>query len=382
MKNQLTLLTMTLALALLLALSGCSATLVDAPDAPAAPPTAEEEEPAAPETEQRFDLALVTDANSIDDNSFNEGSWAGLTKFAEENGLTCQYYQPVEASDAAYLDCIDAAVAAGVGLVICPGNLLEAAVFEAQYLYPEVCFVLLDGEPHSADYSVFATESNTCSILFEEQQAGFLAGYAAVKEGYTKLGFIGGMTVGPVVNFGAGYIQGAELAATELGVEVELLYAYSGNFLNTPETQNLAGTWFTNGTEIIFACNGGGSAAVMAAAEAAGAKVIGVDVDQSQLSETVVVSALKRLTGSVYEVTANFHQGRFPGGQTLYQGAEAEGVALTMESSRMVNFKRSDYKFILDRLISGEASPLSCRDPEADLQTLVTGTALTLTLVK
>jgi basic membrane protein A and related proteins len=65
----------------------------------------------------------------------------------------------------------------------------------------------------------FRIEDNVHSIFYAEEQVGFLAGYAAVKEGFTKLGFMGGMAVPAVVRFGYGFVQGAEYAAAELDVD-------------------------------------------------------------------------------------------------------------------------------------------------------------------
>ena len=127
----------------------------------------------------------------------------------------------------------------GAKVVVTPGFLFEPAIYEAQDLYPETSFIILDGTPHTADYATFRIEANVYSIFYAEQQAGFLAGYAAVKDGYTKLGFMGGMAVPAVVRFGYGFVQGAEYAAEELGLDsVELKYHYTGDFAATPKRNN------------------------------------------------------------------------------------------------------------------------------------------------
>ena len=76
-----------------------------------------------------------------------------------------------------------------------------------------------------------AVAANTYCIRYAEEQAGFLAGYAAVFEGYTKLGFIGGMKVPAVIRYGYGFVQGADYAAKELGIKnVSIKYNYTGSF--------------------------------------------------------------------------------------------------------------------------------------------------------
>ena len=118
-----------------------------------------------------------------------------MKKYAEENGISYKYYQPQEGTTDSYLETIGLAIEGGAKLVVCPGFLFEEPVYLAQDQYKDVHFILLDGEPHSGDYSEYRTEANTMPILFQEDEPGFLAGYAAVKDGYTKLGFLGGMAV-------------------------------------------------------------------------------------------------------------------------------------------------------------------------------------------
>ena len=135
------------------------------------------------ETVEGYELAMITDAGEIDDKSFNQGTWEGLKKYAEDNGLTYKYYKPTEVSDSAYLAAIDLAIQGGAKVVVTPGFLFEPAIYEAQDLYPDTSFIILDGTPHTADYATFRIEANVYSIFYAEQQAGFLAGYAAVKDG-------------------------------------------------------------------------------------------------------------------------------------------------------------------------------------------------------
>ena len=212
----------------------------------------DEGEPAAEGT-----IAMITDIGSIDDKSFNQGTWEGIVAYAEEHGITHKYYKPTEQTTDAYLAAIQLAVEGGAKIIVTPGFLFEEPIFIAQDLYEDVHFILIDGNPHNADYTEFRTNDNTVGIVYAEEQSGYLAGYAAVKDGYTKLGFMGGMAVPAVVRFGYGFAQGAEAAAEELGIDsIELKYHYTGNFDATPETQTLATSWYAEGVEVIFACGG------------------------------------------------------------------------------------------------------------------------------
>lgn len=329
--------------------------------APAESPSATPEPSASAEPAQEgYELALITDIGTIDDKSFNQGSWEGLEKYAKEKNISHKYYKPTEKTDAAYLSAIDLAITGGAKVVVTPGFLFEPAIFQAQDLYPDVNFILLDGSPNNGAYDDTREErieKNVYSIFYAEQQAGFLAGYAAVKDGYKKLGFMGGMAVPAVVRFGYGFVQGAEYAAKEMGLaagDVAVKYTYVGNFDATPENQTLAASWYQEGTEVIFACGGAVGNSVMAAAEAANAKVIGVDVDQYAESDTVITSSMKMLGNSVYQALEKYYAGEFPGGQSVSLDVAVDGVGLPMENSRFNTFTQADYDAIYAKLVADE----------------------------
>ena len=321
-----------------------------------------------------YELALVTDLGTIDDKSFNQGAWEGLKKYAEENSISYKYYQPQEGTTDSYLETIGLAIEGGAKLVVCPGFLFEEPIYMAQDKYPDVHFILLDGEPHDADYN-YKTNDNVMPILFQEDQAGFLAGYAAVKDGYTKLGFMGGMAVPAVIRFGYGFVQGAEFAAEEDAVTgLEIMYNYTGAFSATPEAQSMAASWYQNGTEVIFGCGGAVGNSVMAAAQEKNARVIGVDVDQSTESETVITSAMKLLSNSVYDGVKDFYNGSFPGGRTSVFTAANNGVGLPMDTSKFEKFSQEQYDAIYKKMADGEITLVQFsadnNDPTKDLTDL------------
>lgn len=325
------------------------------------------------ETSDGYELALVTDLGTIDDKSFNQGAWEGMKKYAEENGISYKYYQPQEGTTDSYLETIGLAIEGGAKLVVCPGFLFEEPVYLAQDQYKDVHFILLDGEPHSGDYSEYRTEANVMPILFQEDEPGFLAGYAAVKDGYTKLGFLGGMAVPAVIRYGYGFVEGADFAAKEMGVDgIEIMYNYTGAFAATPEAQSMAASWYQNGTEVIFGCGGAVGNSVMAAAEEKSAKVIGVDVDQSYESDTVVTSAMKQLSVSVYDGVRDFYAGSFPGGKTSIFSAKNDGIGLPMETSKFTKFTQADYDAVYAQLKDGKITLVQPsednNDPTKDLK--------------
>lgn len=302
-------------------------------------------------------IAMITDKGDINDKSFNQGTWEGIQDYCAANNKTCQYYKPVEATTDAYVAMIEQAIGDGHKIIVTPGFLFEEPIYTVQDKYPDVSFILIDGNPHSGDYSDFKTAPNTVGILFSEEQVGYLAGYAAVKDGYTKLGFLGGQAVPAVVRYGYGFVQGANDAAAEAGESVDMMYYYTGGFDATPEAQALAAGWYTSGTQVVFGCGGSVGNSAMRAAESNNGKVIGVDVDQSPESETVISSAMKGLAEAVSQMLDAYYAGSFPGGENMTLGAAEEAVKLPMETSKWESFTQADYDALFSKLASGEIAP-------------------------
>ena len=310
-----------------------------------------------------YEIALVTDKGNIDDKSFNQGSWEGVLAFAKANDITHQYYKPEEASDEGYLNAISLAVDGGAKVVVCPGYLFEVAVYNAQTMFPDVKFILLDGEPHTPDFR-YKTESNVACIKYAEEEAGYLAGYAAVMEGMRTLGFEGGMAVPAVIAFGQGYLQGIEAAATELGLDdgsVKVFYHYTGDFAETDANKATAKAMFESGAEIIFGCGGSVGKSVFSAAAEANGKTIGVDVNQKADSDTVITSAMKGLGASVQAVLASIYDGSFDGtygGKTTYFAAVNGGVSLPDDYERFTSFTKEQYDAAFAKLVDGTVDPI------------------------
>jgi basic membrane protein A len=320
-----------------------------------------------------FEIALITDKGNIDDKSFNQGSWEGVVAYAEANNITHKYYKPEEASDAGYLAAIDLAVTGGAKVVVTPGYLFEVPVYEAQTKYPDVKFILLDGAPHTADYATFETKPNVASVMYNEEQSGYLAGYAAVSDGMTKLGFMGGMAVPAVQAFGYGYLQGVEAAAAKMGLadgSISVIYHYTGDFAETDTNKAAAKTMYQEGTEVIFACGGSVGKSVMSAASEAGKKVIGVDVDQRYDSDTVITSAMKGLGASVQQVLESIYKTDSwdtYAGKTTYFNAANNGIGLPTTIigeangnafDRFTSFTKADYDTVYKTLSDGSVKPV------------------------
>lgn len=323
------------------------------------------------------EIVMLTDKGTIDDKSFNQGTYEGVKAYADKNGIECTYIKPVDATTDEYNNSIDQAVKSGAKVVVCPGYLFEESIYIKQTEYPDVKFILIDGNPHDASYEDYKTEKNTIGITFQEEQAGYLAGYAAVKDGNTSLGFMGGQAVPAVMNFGYGYVQGANDAAKELGITVKMKYHYTGGFSATPEIQTKASSWYKDGVTIVFGCGGSVGNSVMAAAEASNpvGKVIGVDVDQSSESDTVVTSAYKKLGDAVQKALESIYSGdfdktddtniQFRGGQNIVLGAKDGDVGLPLETSKFEKFTEADYNAIYDKIVDGSVKIKNNKDAES-----------------
>jgi basic membrane protein A and related proteins len=307
-----------------------------------------------------FKIAMITDVGDIDDKSFNQGTWEGIVEFAVANNKEHEYFKPLQLGTADYVDAIDLAVSQGFRIIVTPGFLFEEAIWDAQSKYPNVFFILIDGAPHSGNWTP-DIKPNTLSIFFNEHESGFLGGYAAVKEGFTQLGFLGGMAVPAVVRFGVGFVGGAYYAAYEMGLEdfsfPAAYYDYLGDFGPSDEHKNKALGWFNDGVEVIHAAAGGAGNSVMAAAEELDDKwVIGVDIDQSIESDKVITSALKGLAVSVQMALTDIYEQKFVGGRSIVLGAAEDAVGLPTEVDSFAyfnSFTREHYLVIFRKLAAG-----------------------------
>ena len=285
------------------------------------------EKPAEPDT--GWKVAMITDYGDITDESFNQTTYEACKDFCEANNIEFTYFKPAGDSTAERVAMIEKAADDGYNVMVMPGYAFGGAIVEAAPEYPDVKFIALDvsagdlletavanaGEsydhiPSNWDLETYVDLSNVYCAIYQEELCGYMAGYAAVKLGYTKLGFLGGMAVPAVVRYGYGYVQGADAAAKELGITVDMNYIYGGLFYGTADITAVMDTWYGAGTEIVFACGGGIYTSAVDAAVKAGGKVIGVDVDQAAViagyadmddTSLTVTSAMKGLYPTTFD---------------------------------------------------------------------------------
>lgn len=328
-------------------------------------------------------IAMITDSGDITDESFNQITWETCVAYGEANGIETQYYKPAEDTDEERINAVDLAVAEGATVVVMPGYLFGPAIAEEQDLYPDVTFIAVDvteGDIVNLAGENVALGSNVYICSFQEEQAGYLAGYAAVKDGYTSLGFLGGIAVPAVIRYGFGYIQGINAAAEEMGVDVDVKYYYGGQFYGDDAITARMEGWYADGTQVVFACGGGiYTSAVDAAAQYDG-KVIGVDVDQfPKIGDACITSAMKGLGSAVEAALDAYTSGNWSsiGGKSeqlgLTQG-DYLGLPTADASWGFKTFTKDEYETVLNGIKDGSITVSNDTENQPEVGSHVTVT--------
>ena len=300
-------------------------------------------------------IAMITDGGSVDEAGVNQAVWQGVQQYAAEAGKTAEVYQPEQTELSALERTIDEAVTDGAAVIVCAGEDFENAVYDMQRMERNVRFVFLDGVPESdGDRKI---RGNTSCIMPEHVQAGFLAGYASVKEGYTSLGFLGGEKNEENIQYGSGYLQGANQAAADMGLaagQVTVRYRFLGSNSVSPALLQEIKGWYQQGCQVIYAC---GSAPEMLAgesAEATGGKVINTRVNEEVQSSGLLSSAGTDFCQTAYQALKMEGENALPGGKETSLGT-AEGCAvLRMENAGFSTFAQTDYDSLIQKISGGE----------------------------
>ncbi len=341
-----------------------------------------------PKPGEGYMVAMVTDYGDITDQSFNQSTYEACKAFCEEYKLGFKYFKPVGNTTADRVSMIEAAIDEGYNVIVMPGYAFAGAIVEAAPNYKDVKFVALDvglgdlleagvtakGEKYDYDPSNWKLEdyvdmSNVYSAIYQEELPGYMAGYAAVKLGYTKLGFLGGMAVPAVIRYGSGFVQGADAAAKELGITIDMNYVYGGLFQGDPAITAVMDTWYQNGTQVVFACGGGIYTSAADAAKKVGGKLIGVDVDQQGIIDdgygagTTVTSAMKGLYPATYDTLTDIiingnwqkYAGKIETLGLVGEDVEKNYVQLPYESTQWAEgkFTQDDYKALVKKMFDG-----------------------------
>ena len=321
-------------------------------------------EPAA----EALRVAMITDYGDITDQSFNQTTYEAAKSWSEANGADFTYFKPASDSDDDRVAMIEKAIDEGYGVIVMPGYAFGPAIVATAPEYDDVIFIALDVSAGDLGEGFEVPENLYCAV-YQEELCGYMAGYAAVKLGYSKLGFLGGMAVPAVVRYGYGFVQGADAAAAADGkTDVSLKYAYGNQFYGDGDITAAMDTWYADGTEVVFACGGGIFTSAAEAAAKVGGKVIGVDVDQAptidgQYGEGMTVtSAMKGLAATVNTLLTAVQDGTFAGGKVDTLGLvsatpEENYVQLPMGSTQFSDsFSEADYEALVADMYSGKVT--------------------------
>ena len=321
-------------------------------------------------------VAMITDYGDITDQSFNQTTYEAAKAFSEANGIDFQYYKPASDSDEDRISSIEKAIDDGYNTIIMPGYAFGPAIQQVVPEYSDINFIALDVSEFDIGDLASAVPANLYCAVYQEELCGYMAGYAAVKLGYTKLGFLGGMAVPAVVRYGYGFVQGADAAAAELGkTDVQINYVYGNQFYGDSDITAYMDTWYANGTEVVFACGGGIFTSAGEAASKVGKKVIGVDVDQAATIDGLygagitVTSAMKGLAATVNSQLTALVNGAFAGGKVENLGLVGEDpnanfVQIAPSTQFGEGFTEDDYKALVARMFAGEVKVSNAIDAE------------------
>ncbi|MDA8234346.1 MAG: BMP family ABC transporter substrate-binding protein [Clostridia bacterium] len=286
-------------------------------------------------------VGMTTDSGTIDDKSFNQGTWDGTIKYEKDTGaIETKYLQPSGEQHTDYVNAINDLADTGYQIIVTPGFKFETSVNETAAKKPDTTFVLIDGQPHNGDFK-FVKHNNVVSVFFAEHEAGFLAGVAAALSSEAgKLGFVGGMEIPPVQRFGWGYQAGVKYANDKYGTKANIVkYLYQGTFNDTAAGQTLAAGMYDQGVDVVFHAAGAVGVGVFNEAKQRAEKgkkvyVIGVDVDQFETGKisngksVTLTSAMKRIDVAAYDYIDAKVKGKFPGGEVITLSLENNGVGL------------------------------------------------------
>ncbi|MCL2493374.1 MAG: BMP family ABC transporter substrate-binding protein [Clostridiales bacterium] len=284
------------------------------------------------------------DTLGVNDKGWIQMTWQGVQNFSKDNGKTCTYYQPVDNSMQGYLDAMSTAINSGTEVIITLGNQPVPALSQAQTTYPKVHFIAVEPD------GLTTVASNTFALFHQADQAGFLAGIAAVKGGFKNIGIITGLDIPPMNIWTYGYIQGINYAAGKLGItDIKVRHTYANTSAASPDVQALCASWYQDGCDLIIPMIAGGNNSLFAAADAANKPCFGADVDQSAESQHVLTSAIKHIELTVPDALATVYNGTFPGGTTKWYNVDdtvsgSPAVGLATATWRVPNYTVDQYQ--------------------------------------
>lgn len=268
-----------------------------------------------------FKVGLSTDVGGLNDRSFNHLAYVGLKRAEKDLGVQGRVVLAQSSSD--YVPNLSALARQGYNLVIGVGFTEIQALETVAKQFPKTHFAIVDVS--NADEGSLP---NVEGLLFKEQEAGYLAGYAAglaaKEKGGKAVSSVGGQKQPPVDRYIAGYQAGAKAAFPG----VQTINGYSQDFTVQAKCKEVALNQIAAGSVVVFQVAGGCGLGALDAAHERSVWGIGVDADQGYLGPWVLTSALKRVDTSVYEAIKDSQSGKFKGGTDAVYGIQQAGVGI------------------------------------------------------
>ncbi len=302
-----------------------------------------------------FSVAMITDTGGINDQSFNQSAWEGLTELKNKTGAEVNYIESKQASD--FVTNLERLGDSGADLLWGVGYACADAVLEAAGSNPDIQYAIIDNAYQD-------TPSNVTGVMFRAQEPSFLVGYVAGRTTQTgKVGFVGGISSGLIDQFQYGYEAGVKYAAKELGKDIDISVQYAESFSDAAKGKAIAARMYSDGCDVIYHAAGGTGTGVIEAAKEAGKWVIGVDRDQAYLApENVLTSALKLVGKAVLEVSEEAMNGQEIGGKTLTFGLQEDCVGIPEEHGNMADGVYEDTLKVKDKIKNGELTPPTTKE--------------------
>ncbi len=271
-------------------------------------------------------VGLVTDVGGVNDKSFNQSAWGGTEKAAKEFGWEAKFIESKQPTD--YEKNIDQFATEKYDAIITVGFLMGDATAAKAKQYANIKFGIVDYPYFPTKDSVACSDKvkdcyddgglkNVASLMFQEDEVGFLAGVVA--GGLTKTNVVctvSGMEIPPVVRFVVGYQNGAKWANDK----VKSLNTYIPSFTDPAKGKEVGQSMLAQGCDVVFGVGGNTGNGGLLAFHEKGLPAIGVDVDQyntyPEVAKSLVTSAQKNVDTAVYEYLKAVNGGTAKAGMT------------------------------------------------------------------
>ncbi|MFD3445526.1 BMP family protein [Microbacteriaceae bacterium 4G12] len=312
------------------------------------------------EKKTNIKIGMVTDTGGVNDKSFNQSAWEGLSKFGKDNSLKAnegyRYLQSEKESD--YVPNLTKFADTNYNLTLGIGFLMADSVGKVADQYKDRQFAIVD---------TVVKKPNVTSLVFKENEGSFLVGVvAALTTKTNKVGFIGGVDSELIKKFESGFKAGVKT----VNPKIEIVTQYAGDFNNIAKGTQLASTLYGQGVDVIYHAAGGTGNGVFTEAknrkkQGQAVWVIGVDRDQHQegMPENVTLTSMvKRVDVAVENIAKDALAGSLKGGSVREFGLKEDGVGIaptTDNVSKDALAKVDEYK---KKILNGEVKVPATED--------------------